>query len=219
MQERPCRGVGTGKDLPIIETSQDIGQALRLPAAHVQGETLSWQLKRRTAKAHKRAERAAGIAPGRLGRRELTVFMARMHAFQASHEAWLRTTGIDGAFLMERERAPLMARDLATLGADPADRLSYGGVPVLPHRAAGFGVLYVLDGARAGGRYIDGWLRSQPWYPPSGLRSFGAADDEAIWRGTQAALDRLAADEAAPVLDAAVATFERLERWLAAAGR
>lgn len=137
-----------------------------------------------------------------------------MHGFQSAHERWLLACGIDQAFLAARQRADLMQADLMRLGGDE-EPVAYDIVMPTPSTEEGYGVLYVLEGSRAGGRYIDQWARGNDWYPPGGLSSLQSDDGEALWHETQAALDALPQRMKPGVLASADATFQRLEGWFA----
>ncbi|AZN71782.1 hypothetical protein D5400_11315 [Georhizobium profundi] len=180
-------------------------------SADVAPESLSRKLRHHTARAHKQTERAAGLDPRSIDRRSLTAFLTDMHGFQQAHECWLRGCGIDRSFLAARERADLMEADLIRLGGKRGG--AYDRTMPAPSPEEAYGVLYVLEGSRAGGRYIDQWARDKDWYPTEGLSSLRSDDGEAIWRETQAALDALPASMTPQVLDAAERTFQRLQDW------
>jgi heme oxygenase len=180
-------------------------------SADVAPESLSRTLRHHTARAHKQTERAAGLDPRSIDRRSLTAFLTDMHGFQQAHESWLRGCGIDRSFLAARERAHLMEADLIRLGGKRGG--AYDRTMPAPSPEEAYGVLYVLEGSRAGGRYIDQWARDKDWYPTEGLSSLRSDDGEAIWRDTQATLDALPGSMTPQVLDAAERTFQRLQDW------
>jgi heme oxygenase len=179
--------------------------------ADVAPESLSRKLRHHTARAHKQTERAAGLDAPSIDRRSLTAFLKDMHGFQQAHERWLRGCGIDRSFLAARERADLMEADLIRLGGQRGS--AYDLAMPAPSQEEAYGVLYVLEGSRAGGRYIDQWARDSDWYPAEGLSSLRSDDGEAIWRETQATLDALPESVTPHVLDAAERTFQRLQDW------
>ncbi|VVT22431.1 biliverdin-producing heme oxygenase [Rhizobium sp. EC-SD404] len=183
-------------------------------AGEVAPESLSRQLRHHTARAHKQTERAAGLNARSIDRRSLVRFFEKMHGFQSAHERWLLACGIDQAFLAARQRADLMRTDLMRLGGDE-EPVAYDIVMPTPSTEEGYGILYVLEGSRAGGRYIDQWACGNDWYPPEGLSSLQSEDGEALWRETQAALDALPQRMKPKVLASADATFQRLEGWFA----
>lgn len=124
--------------------------------------------------------------------------------------------GID---LQARRKAPWLVADLRALGEpDPAALPDCPGLPPLPGVAAGFGCLYVMEGATLGGQLIARHLReSLGLHDGNGARfhhGYGARNG-AMWQSFRTAL---AAHATAPavqdeVVAAAIATFRALRSW------
>lgn len=107
-----------------------------------------------------------------------------------------------------RRKAPLLAADLRALGVDPDAVPQRPLWPAVDGLAAGFGCLYVLEGATLGGQIIAREVeRTLGLGPGSGASFFGSYGREVgpMWRAFGRALDAYAT------------TPERLERAAAAA--
>ncbi|CAN7570915.1 biliverdin-producing heme oxygenase [Phenylobacterium sp. LjRoot219] len=109
-----------------------------------------------------------------------------------------------------RRRAPLLAADLADLGAG---RPTEAPSPVaLPSPAALLGAIYVLEGSRFGGALL---ARRLPAGAPG--RFLGGAADPAAWRALLAVMDREL--QAEPELAAAITAARAVFAAFAASGQ
>lgn len=112
-----------------------------------------------------------------------------------------------------RPRAPLLARDLADLGAKVPTPLPFAA----PNAAFTWGVLYVVEGSRLGGAMLAGQVSA-------GLpqRYLAATFEQGEWRGLRAAIDAQGTRGGDPwlaqALDGATACFDLYRRAAATLG-
>jgi heme oxygenase len=139
-------------------------------------------------------------------------FLQAQHACLAPLEGRITATGVTDLLpdWPDRQRAALLADDLADLGRPSAPPLTV--TLDLPSPAAVLGAVYVLEGSRFGGMLL---ARQLP--PGAPARFLGAAAQPQLWRGLVAALDRHLDGEAA--LAAATAAARSVFDAFAAAGR
>jgi len=150
--------------------------------------------------------------------------LAQMWGFCAGLEQALAPGAFGGALedYESRRKLPLLESDLIALGAAPD---SLGSMPLCPglpacaDPAAAFGCAYVLEGATLGGRtllpLVESRLGLGPLHGAAFLASYG---DRVIpmWQTFGAALDAWCSAPArcSSATQAAVATFDALDRWL-----
>jgi heme oxygenase (biliverdin-IX-beta and delta-forming) len=121
-----------------------------------------------------------------------------------------------------RRKLPLLTRDLIATGSDPrgVGKLpQMTPVPACDDAAAGFGCLYVLEGATLGGRallpVVERTLGLAATHGAEFLASYGERV-ALMWRAFGSALDAWCVDpdRSARARAAAVATFDCLAEWL-----
>jgi heme oxygenase len=165
------------------------------------------------------------LARSTIGRADYAALLWRLGAFYAPLDAGMvaacrrHAAGTGG--VVHVRRAPLIARDLADLGAgpeaDPGKSAAPGPcLPALDGPAAIAGVLYVVDGALLGGAALGRAVRRLDWSAPCGFWSWCQEDGPALWRRTLSLLervDRKPADQAV-ALAAACDTFAAFAGWV-----
>ncbi|PPU92704.1 biliverdin-producing heme oxygenase [Xanthomonas albilineans] len=155
--------------------------------------TASRLLREATASQHEAVERLPtmrALMSGTLSLCDYAQLLRRHHAVLAGWEqreaAWLRDCG--DARWRYQPRIPLLVQDLLVLQVPPPALL-----PAPPAHAAGsgWGMLYVVEGSRLGGRVIARQLRARLAESASALRYFelGNADPDA-WRHFQQRLEQ-----------------------------
>lgn len=177
-------------------------------------------LKNRTSVQHARLERAVDIMNPAITRARYAALIADFHAFYApleravfAREEW-KTAGFD---LAERQKVPLLARDLEMLGAKtpvtapPAVRLE--------GFEAALGALYVMEGATLGGQVIGRHLEKHLGLTAlSGAAFFNSYGERVgpMWMQFRAFLMNQAISPEAEgrVVDGALRTFEGFGDWL-----
>lgn len=187
--------------------------------------TMRDRLKRETATIHARMEREIGLADARLSLPRYIFLLARLYGFHAAWEPTVARALGDDAFWAPRQRLPLLAADLAAFGFSPADIAALPACPRLPPLdtpARAMGSLYVLEGSRLGGAAVARNLERALRVADRRGYAYFAADGDAVadrWRTFLGRLEASAApDNAAEIVAAAVATFDRLHWWLCRAG-
>jgi heme oxygenase len=150
--------------------------------------------------------------------------MENLWGFCASIESSLAVDAFGDALpdYPSRRKLSLLAQDLEVLGLSAAAISGLPRSPDLPDlstTAAAFGCVYVLEGASLGGRtllpVVESRLGLVPLRGAAFLASYGDAVS-AMWVRFGAALDAWCHDgvRRKSAENAAVATFEALERWL-----
>lgn len=194
---------------------------------------LSGELRARTAMLHSRVEHVLGL-PSAIGSTNCYAsYLARflglyepLEAQLASFSNWANQS----LALRPQTQSALICADLAALGRDPgaAARTPFRLLPKLPTFSHAVGALYVIEGARLGGRVILRDLDTRLGADIAGARSFfggGGGARLADWGSVKAALDDFgkgrpeAREQAA---QGAKRTFESMLLWfgpLAAARR
>lgn len=183
--------------------------------------TLRFRLRAATDALHRATERQFALERRFASRAAYRDLLAALYGFHVPLEAALRS--IDwgtGAGLAARLcKSQWLADDLSALGlADAAISAlpRCGELPALPSRSAGFGALYVVEGATLGGQLIVKQLQQRLGIGPGTGGYFFASYGSQIgpmWRAFVAALDTHDADHAA-VERAARATFRAFGAWL-----
>jgi heme oxygenase (biliverdin-IX-beta and delta-forming) len=151
------------------------------------------------------------------------VHLEQMWGFCAMLEALVEPLVRDALGDFEsRRKLPLLTRDLVATGSSPAAVAALPRMPLVPacrDTAAGFGCLYVLEGATLGGRTllpkVQRTLGLAPTRGAEFLASYGERI-ESMWRAFGCALDAWCVDpeRSARARCAAVATFDGLADWL-----
>ena len=147
--------------------------------------------------------------------------LTKFYGFHVAFEAAVSLLVRDQAFLQPRLKSHLVARDLDYLGVGPAAR---AGLPVcdlplpMPHEAAAFGALYVVEGSTLGGtviaRHVEAVLGFGRDTGCAYFRSYGP-DTGAMWRVFRERLASLSSPEHdAAIIAAATATFAAMQTWL-----
>lgn len=126
-----------------------------------------------------------------------------------------------GLDLDARRKSPLLRTDLRALGVDAAAVRPCPTLPPTGTLAAGLGCLYVLEGSTLGGqlvaREVEASLGIDARSGGAFFRSYGP-DVGRMWRAFTRALDAylVTPERQREATDAATATFEVFERWIAA---
>ena len=180
---------------------------------------LRTRLRTETADAHRALEEELDLMRRLSDREAIVRVLCGLRGFVGPAEAALdHALGLD--VMAGRHRVSALDADLRALGLDwPAiDRL-----PLCPaagrarSRATALGALYVLEGARLGGRLIGAALARESWVP-TGFSRFWSVQPNADgqWRRFLALLPGEPDGDA--VVDGAVETFEALRAWLVPTG-
>jgi heme oxygenase len=150
--------------------------------------------------------------------------LEQMWGFCAGLEQDLAPGAFGGALedYESRRKLPLLTRDLIALSVAPDAFGSMALCPGLPAHAdpaAAFGCAYVLEGATLGGRTLLPLVESRLGLGPEHGAAFLASYGERVipmWRSFGAALDAWCSEPARvqSATQAAVATFDALDRWL-----
>lgn len=204
-----------------MRSSRSLKGAPAVPSTEL-GRDRLLRLRSATRREHEAAEAALGLADPAITRDRYHLRLEQLYGFYAPIEerlAELGGWGERGVDIEARRKAPLLRADLAALGAEPIDRIPLcSRLPPLEDAAAGFGCLYVLEGATLGGQIISRHIRSTlgiiPGRGGSFFRGYGEQTGE-MWRSFGAALTAFPVDAAADgrILTTAVATFCELRRW------
>jgi len=180
--------------------------------------TIAGRLKTETAGAHDRLDAGLELLGGGDG---YTSALVRFWGIYAGAEprldSWHTTAGLGD--WPQRRKLPALRSDLLALGMTPE---AVDALPVRhfgePDTAAGFGWLYVLEGATLGGAVIARHLRGAQTVPPGALsfHTFYGRQLGRRWRAFHATLaDWVGDDEdrADAVVAGAHATFAAFEDW------
>ena len=198
---------------------------MHMPELEFRSRTVLEALKAETRTSHAALERRFGALtePGlqletyRGILLQLRGFVGPLEDGIADLGAWL-DHGID---LGARRKADWLDADLHALGVSlAAHRPRCSTLPELHTRSAGFGCLYVLEGATLGGQLITRSVSGSVGLTPSrGLRYFSGYGPAtaSMWRSFQAALcaHALASGETLGLICAARDTFDCLLAWCA----
>jgi heme oxygenase len=179
------------------------------------------RLKQETAAEHAAIEAAADIMHEAFNHVDYRRYLEQSYAFYKPVERLLEearvweTLGLPGA---ERNKLPLLARDLESLGSDPGG-LPRAAPPELGDVDQAVGCAYVLEGSTLGGRIISRHVQACLGVdvPRNFLECYGAKTGER-WQEFRAALARHARgrDVENRVITGAKATFSAFTRWLIA---
>ncbi len=183
-----------------------------------QRQSLLTELRAATAAAHTSLEAALPmeqITGSRLG------YTAVLSAFYAYFSAWEARARHAAPYalrplLKECERAPLLLRDLAALGAATQRFEAEPSVPGLQPESALLGSMYVLEGSRLGGQLLargaEQRLALAPAQGTAFFRGFGP-ETSSHWQRFRTLLEAAGAD-AGTAIRAACATFAGIEAWM-----
>ena len=188
--------------------------------------SLRQRLKRETAAAHQHLEARLGLLESGLDVERYLRVLATFYGFYVPVEIDVaRLAATEPLGFPLRARAPLIERDLLTLGRSPAelaalplcsDRPRLSGVEDLA------GCLYVLEGACLGGQVLSPLLDRRLGIAKESGAAFFAGDEERTlprWTVIVTWLDGLPRTGAstARIISAATATFDAFARWAAVA--
>ena len=182
------------------------------------------ELRRATHEAHLRLHvhsSFAQLVDGHIGRDEYLVLLARLYGFHKPLEELLLSAPCEwwyGLDLEPRQRAHLLARDLASLGMSEQELESLPLATPAAIDAPGklFGCLYVREGSTLGAKLLARKLDHLFGTGESG-RSFlaGNNDHAEQWRQCCDGIERAADAGHLPTMTAAaVATFATFETWI-----
>ncbi|WP_233218825.1 biliverdin-producing heme oxygenase [Deinococcus arcticus] len=175
------------------------------------------QLQEATAAQHRAVEALMPVLRPDLTRALYTQLLTQVAWAVAPLEAQVQALSFPGAFAAhERQKMPLLRRDLAALGQAVAAPTPLPG-PALDLPGA-LGVLYVLEGATLGGqiisRHLQGTLGLSPQAGGAYFHGYGPATG-AMWRQYRQAMTAHVTPEQAPaVIAGAQAAFARFEQAL-----
>ena len=182
-------------------------------------------LRQATGEAHAALHRLppfAGLAQSAIGRADYARLLQRMESFYAAFDPALAAAGRCSAGAIgeigevaHRQRAPLLARDLAAAGL-PAERPGPAAPAALGCPASYAGALYVVDGALLGGAVLARAAARLDWPAPAGFWCWAKAEGPALWRRTLTLIERVDTGEASrsSAVAAASATFAAFARWM-----
>lgn len=180
------------------------------------------RLRSETRLEHEAVEETLGLADPGVTRDLYCLRLKQFYGFYCPIEE--RLAQVDGwegrgVDLDARRKTSLLRADLAALGAEPTERIPLcPRLPPLDDAAAGFGCLYVLEGATLGGQIISRHIKSTLGITPesggSFFRGYGERTGE-MWQSFRTALAAFPVDVDADrrILASAVATFRELRRW------
>jgi heme oxygenase len=187
---------------------------------------LSTRLREETAPLHRRIEAVLELPDAIQNREDYRAWLCRYLGFYEPLERsfgefsdW-ESLGIE---LARHAQSGRLREDLATLGAGPEaiPHASSAMLPQLPRFAHALGSLYVIEGARLGGRAILRQLERRIGPAIAGATCFlGGCDDAGglSWQSFRAMLDdcgKMQPQRCADVVTGAKRTFIGLENWFA----
>ena len=155
-------------------------------------------------------------------------YLSLLEGFFGFHEplepALLSTVLANDAVFAEddRRKVPLLLADFCALGKTAADVEALprcADLPCVTSPSRALGVLYVLEGATLGGRFIVRHLRETlALGPTTGAAFFGGYGDRtgSMWKRFCIHVDTSLLLDSEEAVSAAVETFEKLLVWLAA---
>ena len=163
-------------------------------------------LKAATAVHHERLERRVDIASRVRSRDAYRELLERFYGFYRPLEERLQPYG---ETVELRPKAPLLARDVQSLGGDVNALPQASRLPPTGSLAEALGVLYVLEGATLGGAVIAKLAQRRLGVTREQGGAFFGAYDARRWKAFKLVVERHGAADAA-----AVATFEDMEEWV-----
>lgn len=179
------------------------------------------RLKIETAADHAAIEEATGVLSPRLSLAGYRAYLASTFGYYDVVEPRLREAGVWPALKLpagERQKLPLLRRDLRALGATELASLPRcEAPPEWRTLARAIGGAYVLEGSTLGGRVISRHVQQRfgSAVPRSFLECHGARTGE-LWQAFREALCRFASSREleAGIIDGARTTFQSFTRWL-----
>jgi heme oxygenase len=185
--------------------------------------SLSLRLREESAALHRRLEVVLQLPDAITGRQDYQAWLCRYLGFYAPLEhTFSEVSGWDllGIELGRHAQAGRLSDDLAALGVDRT-AIPYASrtmLPQLPTFAHALGSLYVIEGARLGGRSMLGQLKRRIGTEIAGATHFfGAVDGGGMpWQSFRTALDAFGQVNPQLCTDAvagAQRTFISLENW------
>lgn len=184
---------------------------------------LSAELRARTATAHQRLENALGLPYSILSAGDYADWLGRFLGLYEPLEGALASFRDWPSFTAARlqSQSARIRCDLAAMGVDARamPRASTSLLPALPTFPHAVGALYVMEGAKLGGRIILRDLDARLGAGIGGARSFFGGRGEAVppeWIAFRAALDRFGIERPrvrGDVVRGAERTFEAMRVW------
>ncbi len=150
-------------------------------------------------------------------RKLLQFFYSYYHPLEQLLESFFKDTEIIPQFA-ERRKSVAILHDIQQLGGGPSGtEQARIELPVINTTAAALGAQYVLEGSTLGGVYIAKMLSQQASIPESQLTFFNgyAGTSASMWDTFLYALNTWVKNNGnqREVTEAAIATFEKFERW------
>jgi heme oxygenase len=163
-------------------------------------------LKAATAAHHERLEQRVDVEHALRSREAYQDLLARFYGFYRPLEDVLAPFSVPG--YAYEAKLPLLEADLTALGVDPATLPLAARIPSVSGVGEALGVAYVIEGSALGGALIGTLVRRR-----LGLTSAFFAGGPGLaprWREFGEIVER----HAPLSTNAAIATFEDMERWL-----
>ena len=183
------------------------------------------RLKQATLPQHRQIERRFRILDPELTLDQYRRWLERLYGFYAPFEALIEAWAPELRFAWTaRRKLPLLGDDLAYLGVPPEHLATLprcSALPDLTDLPRVHGALYVVEGSTLGGQYIAGHLeRRLQLRSGAGASFFQPYGEQTLpqWQEFRRHLTAIATTPAseAAIIEAAQATFEALDQWLAA---
>jgi heme oxygenase len=185
------------------------------------------RLRSETRTEHDAIERVSGLMHPELSSADYQHCLTKFYGFYRPVEQMLAACLADpcqDSLMDGRHKAALLRRDLQYLGVIDPDAVPVCTLlPTVKTVAAGFGCLYVLEGATLGGQIISAHVASRFGYDAQHGAAFFhgyGSQTGARWRTFGQALTAFAADASTDddIVDAATATFRTLRLWYESEG-
>lgn len=169
-------------------------------------------LRRATRAEHEGTEATVPLMKPELTRAEYVETLQRMYRAVSAWDAW-STQHVPQrlvSLLQGRQRSPLLAQDLTTLGAITPQDSASAQLPAGATEAEFLGRMYVMEGSTLGGQYIarhvEETLGLAPGVGDAYFRGYGERTS-AMWKAFQSVLAELPEEQTETVVQAAKQMF------------
>jgi heme oxygenase len=185
----------------------------------VAGDALA-HLRAVTGPAHHALAGGLGLLNENLRLDPYKALLARFYGFWKGWEPQIAGLLQNDGFLTPRRRLHLLTADLTALGVSKPEIAALPMCPLITlyDSAEALGSLYVLEGSTLGGKLIQRNIQRCLGMPIlSGCTYFNGygADTDMMWKAFLLVLDAAPAADNQRMGDGAMATFDRLDSWLA----